>query len=393
MVPPPRSEATAPRRVLAEDSFAEALQVQGGELLARAGAIRGEPDGPWPERVLYALFRSATDLETFLDDHGARRNATFCRLREAVARVRWTALAASALVHLENRLPSYPPAEPEWVSRRLAPAVQETVRRVGRLLARTTESLFQQWDACGARVQVGEALQEELQGREALQGFMERYCTERIARTFEARAHNLQSEFDSTISGGPEIQAHPDLAVLRGAVSQCLHLLEAVTSLTHLYERHFVYERDPATRKDFEGIVGLDEVLDIIANSCAKMAYESLNRARPVAEGLLRDLLRPTVREFTLPQGVQLHARPVSLVVAVVGHHGTPVQMEIGGETANAASIMSLLVLAGSHPDARSVKFRGSQEVLDDLAALFDSGLGEKGLESLPDHLREILNR
>jgi phosphotransferase system HPr-like phosphotransfer protein len=86
-----------------------------------------------------------------------------------------------------------------------------------------------------------------------------------------------------------------------------------------------------------------------------------------------------------------LHARPLSLIVAVVNHHKTPVELRLGDGAANAASIMALLILAGSQLGARELVFRGSEEVLEDLQLLVDAGLGEAGLDGLPLRLRSYL--
>jgi len=84
---------------------------------------------------------------------------------------------------------------------------------------------------------------------------------------------------------------------------------------------------------------------------------------------------------------VLLHARPASLIVSIVNHHGVPVEVEIDGECANAGSIMQVMILAGSKVTARRVTFRGDVKPLRDLELLFGIGLGEKGLDDLPNEL------
>ena len=78
-----------------------------------------------------------------------------------------------------------------------------------------------------------------------------------------------------------------------------------------------------------------------------------------------------------MPDGVVLHARPVSLIARIVDHYGTPVQMSIGNTTCYAGSILQVLMAAGQNPTARQVTFEGDSVPLEDLCTLFSHGLGE----------------
>lgn len=418
--------------------FARSLAESGQSLAAAVQRLLERTTGNGSERSLYALYQQATDFETRLDDHGAKRNATFHGLREATARLRWLSLAASAFAHLEARLPTYAAPDPEALQADLGQHVEGLVRRIGQILARSSEAFIQQWIASvgpwdpGAplsvgppaprrmlpadRHQGGEAAEDESQaarfvgrflrlaggwsaeariprrGLGELTEYMERYCTEPSARVMESRAHNVQSEYDTHLARSPEVLEYPGLTMLRGGVSQCFHLLEAVTALTHLYERHWLHEKDRAYRESFSAMVPLEEYLDLLVNGCVVRAQRCLQDLLPEAEALLQTLAKPQERALRLPSGVTLHARPLSLIVAVVNHHKTPVYMRIGRDSANAASIMSLLILSGSHTDTHEVVFQGAEEVLDDLELLFSAGLGEKGLDALPPRLRLYLH-
>ena len=88
-----------------------------------------------------------------------------------------------------------------------------------------------------------------------------------------------------------------------------------------------------------------------------------------------------------LPEDLKLHARPASLVVGIVGHYGTPVELELDGQRCNAGSILELLVTVGSNPEARRYVFRGDENPLRDIGLLFQSGLGERGMDALPEQL------
>lgn len=434
MAPPARPDSLPRRPVVGEQAFARHLGDSTRAFQTSVAAVLASPPARWTERTLYALYQQATDCETRLDDHGAKRNAVFHELREAVARLRWLSLAASAFAHLTTRLPTYPAPHVETLRADLGLHLAGLVERLGGMVGLAAQALAKQWVACGVDWVPGspEATEEararamlpadrplggeiEESGSEAarfvgrflrlteswavesrvprrglveLTAYMERYCTEAIARRAEANAHNLQSDFDTHLRGSPELEQHPDLLLLRSGVSQCFHLLEAVTALSHLYERHWLHEKDRAYRRGFQEISPLEGFLDLIVNGCVIRAYRCLADLVPIAETLLFAIARPTERRLAIPRGVHLHARPLSLIVAVVNHHKTPVQMWIGEKSANAASIMSLLILAGSAGEVREVLFRGSEEVLEDLELLFAAHLGENGLDALPKALR-----
>jgi phosphotransferase system HPr-like phosphotransfer protein len=224
------------------------------------------------------------------------------------------------------------------------------------------------------------------------QAFMKELCSEATARDLESRVHNLQSEYDSTIRGSAEEKEQPALLKLRGAISQCLHLLEAVTALTHLYERHQVHQRHPATRRVLGHILNWENFLAKMIDHCLRPALASLEKSKDLAAGLLECLTTQAFKDLRIPHGITLHARPLSLIVGVTNHYGLPVEMEIGEGRASAASMMSMLMLCGSHLDAQSVRFHGDPAVLNDLQALFDARLGEDGMDALPGSLKYLVH-
>ncbi len=425
---------------MSEARFAELLSNFTRPFQSSVARVLREPPEQWTEPFLYGLYRQATDAETFLDDHGAKRSLTFYQVREAVARVRWLSLAASAFAHLTARLPSYRVPDSEALQRELGAHLQDLVRRLGGMLVAASQSLEQQWlrSEClwneeaqegeegpqerwtlradrpleaiesedesgqtraarflGRFVRLSEAWAPEARirrrGQEELTAFMASYCPEPLARMMEARAHSLQSDFDTHLRESSEVEEFPGLMTLRSSVSQCFHLLEAVTALTHLYERHWLHEKDRSFRESLEEIAPRMELLDLIVNGCVIRAYRCLHEHARLAEELLQQFARPTERKIPLPAGVDLHARPLTLIVALVNHHKTPVQMILVGQPANAASILSLLLLVGAHPGQREVSFRGSKEVLDDIQLLIEYGLGENGQQVLPERLRTLL--
>ncbi len=436
--PSPWTERRRTRRVITVEEFKPLLASQAQDFLKLANGLLELNPEQWSQRQLYHLYQSTTDLETFLDDYAARENRVFFPVRELVAIGRWLAVAMSSLVHLDSRLPQYARGHEAGPQASVANQVRASALRLGEMIMRTLEALQLTWQevgmawpdgvlrldslsAAGDMVRLprdrGDQVAEDPEdhssdaalvasrfirlvkhmervdpvrasGLDRLKQVVAVHCTEAQSRRFEARVHNLQSTYDSLIAGTAEEGKHAELPAIRGAASLAYHLFEAVTALVHLYERHRLDERRGA---DGGPLLELEEFLDIVVNQCVMTAYDGLSRAHPLAQKLLDELSSRCSRELELPEGLTLHARPISLIVSVVNHHQVSVEAEIEGERCSAASIMQLLVLAGSHPSCRKLRFYGGPEVLADLAALFEARLGEDGLDQLPCRLAYLV--
>jgi phosphotransferase system HPr (HPr) family protein len=147
-----------------------------------------------------------------------------------------------------------------------------------------------------------------------------------------------------------------------------------------------------AAERRLADVVSRAEVQEITLNLLLYWADRLIQTGRSIAEGLLPTYTNLQSLEVELGDGLTLHARPVSLIVAIVNHYGTPVEMEVQGQTCNASSILELMIAAGSHVEARMFTFRGDENPLRDIALLFDSGLGEAGIDKLPDPLSYLRN-
>ena len=429
----PWSSSSSPRlRVLSEDDFRGRLVPQGATLMPLLNGIMESAPEEWSQRQLEHVSQASFELEQFLDDFGARENKNFFKLRELAAFVRWLSHAMGGYVHLHSRLPSYAHADPEWVENFLAPTVRDAALALGEMLLSCAQGFREEWKAAkldwptsvlrvdalasdGPRLVLerdraagspqsdkgsskaakfvgqylrfvrawgGRATEPILRPEDQVE-FLSTLGQEAVARKFEGRAHNLQSLYDSLMSGSPEEVEFEGFPRLRAALSSAFHLLEAVTGLTHLFERHDALERRGESRALFERFVGQKKISEIIVNSGIIVAYRCLRAAAPIAEALLPRLTRQGSLMLTLPAGVVLHARPISLIVRIATQYGTPVEMQIGDERANAFSIMSMLVLAGSNPSRTEIQFFGDEQPLQDMKTLFKHRLGEDGLDDI----------
>lgn len=440
--PSPWTEILPRREAITVEEFQPLVAAEATPLLQLGNGVLQRPPDQWRQRQIYLLSRLSNDFETWLDDFGARENREYHVFRELTALIRWLATAMASLAHLDARLSQYELPDAEWSEQELAPRVRTAALRLGGMIRECFRAYRESWGelgldwpsgllteeevgepellrqlprdlieaseagespqdgpaaarlasrflgTCEALASVGQAPESGLE--ELRRYFTNRQVSEEKIRILEARVHNLQSYYDSHVAGAPEEREHPELRALRGAVSQALHLLEAATALVHLYERHDVYERRGASRELFERLIHEENLLGMILNSFGKMAYECFQRGSTVAAKLVSSLIQQVTADLSLPPDLTLHARPVSLIASIVNQHGTPVEAEIAGQSCNAASIMQLLVLVGSHPGATAIRFRGEETVLDHLASLFEHRLGEDGLDRLPSKLHYL---
>ncbi len=443
--------------VVREQEFAQQLQAHLEPFLQLCNRLRSDRAGPglpgeeWlgglaaraglHKRHYFHLFQAANELESYLDDHGARYNRSFRFLTELVAALRGFAQAGFRLAHMFSRFESYG-------SRHWAPELLDfVVPRAGRAADQVSESvmalfeaLFAELESLGIR-RTDEMLDEQLflppvahqklprnVGQDDLvdeeqkiaevaskfqqaadlmdaigiahmedparrSALLRKICTEEQARVYEATVHNLQSTYDTYIKNTVLEARDPRLPALRGYASAVLHLLEAVTELTHFHERHESEARASRSRDRLAEVIEPHRVQGCILNDLLVPALEVLRAGRVVAEDLLPSYTTLQEMEVELVDGLQIHARPAALIVGIVNHHGTPVEVEIGNRRCNAGSILEILVAVGSQPDVRRYVFRGDQHPLRDIATLFENGLGEAGIDSLPSELAYLRHR
>lgn len=440
----PWTEALPRRTEIDEQQFARELEKKATGFLQEGASLLVCTPQEWTLHQVYKVYQDATEVETFLDDFGARENRAFFPIRELVAMVRWLTLAMSSTIHLDTRLLTYQFADTHWAKSTLAPEVRNCALELAERTQACLDALRRQWIDAGMRwpdaepgqaappsvgghprlkrnliedrefqldvpsqnggTEAGRLANRFLQFAKDLEGlapakqrsldelreFLATRFTEEKARSFEARVHNLQSSYDSQLSRTPQEAELPELKQFRGAVSTALHLCEALTALVHLYERHDVYGRHGTTKEMFERLISEEKLFTIAVNNLLANVYEVVSRTVPTAKKLLKAFTKEVSLDLEIPKGITLHARPISMIVSIVNHHSTPVTIQIGDQECSAASIMQMLVLAGSSPQSREVRFKGDQKALEDLQLLFQNRLGEDGLDDFPEQLRYL---
>jgi len=424
--------------IISEKAFAVELGERAASFFALAAGLESSTQD-WGRAVFFQLTSEADGLEAQLDDHGARYNRSFSFLRELVASLRGFSQAGFSMAHLERRLPTYgvglAPREREQAqhdiegSRKFLQHTARALLQAARLEAaalgvplpaaalgdpmhadvgprRMLPRNMGQEDLVDDEQKVAEVASKYLQACAMLEEtgihrilderereqWLGRHCSEVQARVYEATVHNLQSTYDTHVKNSPAEAADPRLPKLRGHLSGALHLLEAVTHMAHFVERHESGQRNEQLEARISAVVKRSEVREQTLNHLLHWAAVILKRGRPLAEDLLPSYTNLQVLEVELPASVSMHARPAALIVSIVNHFGTPVEMEVAGARCNAASILELLVAVGSHPNARRYVFHGDIKPLTDIKLLFEYAVGEKGMERLPPQLAYLRN-
>lgn len=420
--------------IIHEEQFAALLAKNAGGFFRLCNFLGNGESALWSKKHFFQGMTESNELETFLDDFGARYNKNFSFFTEIVASLRGFALAGHSLKHLQSRYEKYGIGESTEEQQVFVADLNEALQFIGGSMTKLAHEALAEAARHGVAipgekladgkipenvtkkrlprnvdeeelvneehkvaevtskflraVEMIEALKvKRLADPERRRSYIERHCSEDRARVYEATIHNLQSKYDTYIKNTAIEKRDPRLTALRGHVSVALHLLEAVTYLVHFYERHENDIRSEKTKSQIATLIDKNSVLAKILNFGLFHADRVLRRGRPLAEGLLPHYTKQQSVEVSVPEGRYLHARPASLIVAIVNHYGVPVEMEIEGSRCNAASIMQVMVLAGTHPGVRKLHFHGDENPLRDIRALFESGLGERGLENLPETL------
>jgi phosphotransferase system HPr (HPr) family protein len=428
---------TSLEQLVEERQFAGILQTYGEVFFRLSNSLLGLDPASWNKKHYFQLINEADTLESFLDDYGARYNRTYCFFTEMVASLRWFGMAGYSLSHAAGRLASYGAAgwldgqDTEQVLEGALGFCRSSLRRLleeARAEARTLgleltpeafpESNFLpvvakrrlprnvgQSEPRDEGQKIAEVASKFLAACDMLsdlrirpighpderRAFLKRACTEELARVYEATVHNLQSTYDTHVQNTVLEGSDPRLPRLRGHVSGALHLLASVTYLTHFFERHEDELRSEEVKHKIGRLINRAEVQATILELLV-LAARILEEGRTVAEDLLPEYTNLQEMSIEVGDGLVMHARPAALIVGIVNHFGTPVEMEIAGQTCNASSILELLVCVGSHPDERCFVFRGDENPLRDIRILFESGLGEDGLDKLPPELGYLNN-
>ena len=204
-----------------------------------------------------------------------------------------------------------------------------------------------------------------------------RHINEGKLRRLGTRLHNLVSWYDSYVVNHSIEREFPELKKMRESFSVQLNLSKIGTILAHYFERHLMLP-SPVVHK-LKDLVPVARLLEDGLFFTLDYQVKCFHSARQFAEAVLPSMLEEVTYDLPVPRTLGFHARPSTLVVKVVQHHGAVVKMMADDQAFDAGSILELLSAGGYVVTKRldHVQFIGDKRALDDLKILAEHNYGE----------------
>lgn len=427
------SEALPP--LIADHEFGDLVRVRSRPLLELASRLRRLPAGEasLTRPLIGRLLLESGQMEALLDEYGAQHNRHWSRFRALVAALRNFARVGRSLAHLQMRLPVYRLLPVASSAGDFALATGERLRVVGGVVAELTAGLLDEAQALAIGLPelvagsddfaeflppgrlrrdredraAGDAtltvthlateflnlVAESELLRSAVQASPADYAacfpdpvSEERLRQLGFRFHNLQSLYDTHVSGTSIETSDADLPFLRGHASVILHLLEVATDLAHYYERHV------SPRTGDEGLCTLplvDRETTLATLFAYAVAYASdfLAGGQRLCQGILRRYAECGSLEVPVPSYRGFHVRPSNLVARIVAHYGGEVRMALGERLFDAASPLDLF-RANETINARKRRW-----LADEIARVHPDPYGQLAAAAIGDAVLRIVHR
>jgi len=373
--------------VVVEQEVRELIEKRAQTLLALADYLA---NCPVPREALTRplvgdLLSHSMQLEETLDTYDAGKSCNWCSLRSVTAAIKLFSDVSYELLHIGQRVPTYHlmPVERDFVA-----ATNETLEFTSLVLAQAAKEMLNQARELGLKIPPGSdvagSFQESLpKGRlvhscgarqvDTVAGTVTLLATaflnlasecedvratsrtqpqvgaasvspalsEERLRSLEFQFHNLQSQYDTYVSGTEVERQDTDLPMLRGHASVVFHLLRIATLFAHYYERHLNKQRCSAAQ--FKGHLVEAEALQLVLMNYP-IAFIDLYTSRAVS--LCQEMLKRYAEvgriEVPIPKYRGFHVRPSTLISKLVLHYGSKVRMLLGDEEYDAGSSLDL---------------------------------------------------
>jgi hypothetical protein len=331
------------------------------------------------------LLSQSMQMEELLDTYDARNNCRWCLFRSLIAALKLFSDVSYELLHIQHALPAYRllPIEHDFLKATnealdftgevLFGVANGVIRRAGELKLpipphnSREQSYHEELEAgrlphdCSAikKGTVAETVMmlstaflnlaadsEDIRAAARAKpgeypSYLVSSVTEEKLRGLELRFHNLQSLYDTHVSGTEAEYIDSDLPVLRGHISVVFHLLRTATLFAHYYERHV--SKDVCERRAAYGpLVQSDTLLDTLMNYSILHIGLYIACAEHLCQEMLKRYSEMGEIEVSVPRYRGFHVRPSTLVSKLVLHYGSDVQMELGGATYDARSPLEL---------------------------------------------------
>ncbi len=346
---------------------------------------RESSDKPLTRPLLGQLLSQSIQLEELLDAYDAGNNCRWCLFRSLAAAIKIFTNLSYELLHIQHALPAYRllAIEADFVKATsgalgftndvILRAAEDILKEAGRLqlpIPATTPH-GQDYDErlpagrlphnCQA-LRKGTAsetvtllataflnLAAESQQVCAASGaqpeeyaaYVAESASEESLRGLELRFHNLQSLYDTHVSGTELEKADTKLPVLRGHISVVLHLLRTATALAHYYERH-VNKPVCELQANRVPLVNAELLLAMLVNYSVGFSGRYIVCAQRLCQERLKRYAEVGRIEVPVPPYRGFHVRPSTLIAKLVLHYGSEVKMELEGEQYDASLPLEL---------------------------------------------------
>jgi hypothetical protein len=190
---------------------------------------------------------------------------------------------------------------------------------------------------------------------------VEHSITEDHLRVLELHFHNLQSQYDTYVSGTEAEQQDTDLLVLRGHISVVFHLLKTATSFAHYYERHA--NKQPCEISAMqETLIMPEELLKVLMNYSVIFISLYIDCAENLCRQMLKRYAEVVRIAVPVPPYHGFHVRPATLIAKLALHYGSEVRMQLDDESYDARVPLELF-RANEKINAQKRKFLAAEIV------------------------------
>ncbi|MHC4677797.1 MAG: hypothetical protein ACYTEK_03785 [Planctomycetota bacterium] len=373
--------------IVPDDAFQKLLARRARTLLGLAQHLSECPSAQkiMIRPLMGALLSQSTQIEELLDAYGARYNCQWCGFRSLTAAMKHFSDVSYELLHIRYSLPAYRllPIERDFIK-----ATDETLSFTAHVLRHAAEKMLEKAEQLGLPVP-SERRREKSYSEEIPQGQLSRCCitrkietvsetvtllttaflnlaaeskdvraasgakpseyarylqdsvSEKRLRSLELEFHNLQSLYDTYVSGTEAEELDTNLPVLRGHISVVFHLLRTATLFVHHYERH-VSKQPCDSPSRAEPLVEGGALLDVLM----KYVITHISLYIDCAENLCHEMLKRYAEvgqiEVPVPPYRGFHVRPSTLISRLVVHYGSEVKMALDKELYNAGLPLEL---------------------------------------------------
>jgi len=368
------------------ENFQKLIVKRAGKLIGLAnGLSHCQSHGEILTRPFLGEFLSqAVQIEELIDAYDAGNNCRWCAFRALTAAIKLFSNVSYELLHIRHALPAYHllPIKGDFVK-----ATNDALEFTGRVLRKASEQIINR--ASQLELPVPQQLSDKSYSEELPVGRLPRDCSarkvERVSetvtllataflnlaadsasvrsalrakpqeyafylsseiseeklRSLELRFHNLQSLYDTFVSGTEAADIDKDLPVLRGHISVVLHLLRIATLFAHYYERHVC----KPTCNSPERLIPLVEpqrLLSVLMNYSITHISLYIGCAERLCQEMLKRYAEVGQLEVSVPQYRGFHVRPSTLISKLVLHYGSEVKMQLDNDFYDAGKSLEL---------------------------------------------------